>query len=86
MSGTVPSRQTAYHRKRDVERLQLLAGDTLHVVHDDAARAFVILTPPLAAGESWTVGGTPLYRAHRYEVAAAWLAGYQTGVRYGGRV
>ena len=46
---------------------------------------FLIVTPPVAlSGREYE--GQLLCRAHRYEIAAAWLAGYATGLRHGGRV
>jgi hypothetical protein len=64
MSAAV-SRQTTYHRKRDVERLRQLAADTLHVEHDGTD--FLIrtrTTPPEHV------------RTHRYQVAYAYIVGY----------
>jgi hypothetical protein len=66
----MPSRQTIYNREKDLRRLQELAGETVTVTREttDWTHRFVMSTRD----------GDFLYRATRYEVAYAFLMGYQT--------
>jgi hypothetical protein len=59
-----PSKRTAYHHQRDVERLQRLAGEVLHISHDGDFLVRTKTTPPQHV------------RTHRYQVAYAYIVGY----------
>lgn len=69
-----PSRQTLSNRKRDVDRLRVLAGDAFRV--DYSERGYGHYGGYLV---TWAASGLPVYGPYRFEVAYAFLLGYQRG-------
>jgi hypothetical protein len=71
-----PSRQTLANRKRDLDRLRVLAGETFRIHYLDRDYGhygrFQI---------DWDASGLAVFGPARFEVAYAFLLGYQRGLQ-----